>query len=69
MLIKTLLDLGILVKRERRKSGLSGQAMAEKADLDQGHISRIEGGKSNVTLKTLIRIAESTGKRLYVYFR
>jgi len=69
MLIKTLLDLGIVVKRERRKASMSGREMAAKAGLDQGQISRIESGKSNVTMKTLIRIADSMGKRLYVYFR
>ena len=43
---------------ERRlELGFTQTELAERAGLDQGDVSRIENGKANPTLETLIRIA------------
>jgi plasmid maintenance system antidote protein VapI len=45
---------------------MSITALAKKADADPAVISRMEHGKSNITMVTLIRIVKALGKRLHI---
>lgn len=69
MLIKSMADIGRLIKRLRQKTDISGTHLAEKAKTGQAVVSRIEHGKSNLTISTLIRIAGALGKKLYINIR
>ena len=47
-----------LLIEERKRQGLSGNALAEKAGLSQSLISSLETNPWNPTLDTLLRIGE-----------
>ena len=50
----------IALKELRAKQKLSQQKLAAKMKVKKEYISRIEGGRQNVTLETLFRIADAT---------
>ena len=66
MLIKNSDDIGELVRKARQAGKLSGPALGDKAGTGQAMVSRIEHGRANVTISTLIRIARALGKKLYI---
>jgi len=51
--------LGSTIKELRIKRGLSQQELACILKVDKAYISRIENGKKNLTIRSLIKIAES----------
>ncbi len=57
------------LRRVRRKLKLSQAELARRMDVKREFISRIESGKQNVTLETLYRIAEATGKEFEFSFK
>lgn len=48
---------GLNVKIERLQLGLTQSQLAEKLDMHEKHICKIETGHQNVTIKTLSKIA------------
>lgn len=42
----------------RKKKGLSQRELSSRCDVDYGKISKIENNKANLTLTTLIELAE-----------
>jgi HTH-type transcriptional regulator / antitoxin HipB len=56
------------LRRVRKQLHLSQQELAKKMSVKREFISRIESGKQNVTLDTLYRIAEVTGKQFRLSF-
>ncbi len=48
---------GETIRRLRREKDLTQEQLAEKAALDPKSIIQIEGGKRNLTLKTLQKLA------------
>ena len=50
---------GINVKRERLRLGYTQEEFAEILNVHEKHISKIETGHQNVTLKTLSKIAKA----------
>lgn len=50
---------GINVKRERLRLGYTQEEFAEILNFHEKHISKIETGHQNVTLKTLSKIAKA----------
>jgi len=66
---KQSLMLAIKIVELREKKGLSQQQLAKLMGTSQQAISRIESGKyEGFTLKTLEKIAESTGMRVKIEF-
>lgn len=57
-------ELIITLKKAREQSGLSQRALAEKMGVPQSHISKIESGKINPTIASLIEIARILGMEL-----
>lgn len=57
------------MRKLRRTLRLSQNELARKMSVKREFISRIESGKHNVTLDTLYRVAEVTGRNLKVMFR
>lgn len=61
------LNIGALVRRERKKAGLTQEQLAEKIGTNKQYISRLENDKSDVELNTLRKVVEGgLGKRLRV---
>jgi transcriptional regulator with XRE-family HTH domain len=49
--------LGRTVRLRRRELGLSQEELAARAGLDQAYISHVEGGRRNVSIDNLTRLA------------
>ncbi len=45
----------------RRKSGLTLREVARRAQVDAGHLSRVEAGRSNLSLSALLRVLDAIG--------
>lgn len=60
------LFIGNLIKKLRKKNGLSQNQLAEQLKTTQSVIARIEAGKQNLTLHALIRIARIFGKKVII---
>ncbi len=57
------------LRRLRKRLKLSQEKLAEKMDVKREFIVRIESGQQNVTIETLYRIAEATGKEFEFHFK
>ena len=57
------------LRKVRKQLHLSQEELAKKMSVKREFISRIESGRQNVTLDTLYRIAEVTGKKVQLSFR
>jgi transcriptional regulator with XRE-family HTH domain len=55
--------------RARAEKGLTQKQLAEITGIPQAHISRIENGKYNPSLKQLKRLAKGIGKELHIEFK
>lgn len=51
--------LGTTLREYRNQRHLSQQALADKTDLNISYISEIEGGTRNITMLTLMRLADA----------
>ena len=59
---KDLFDLvGIRIRNIRKSQGVSQQILAYEVDMEKTNISRIEAGRTNVTIKNLYKIAQALG--------
>lgn len=57
-------SIGAKIKAARLNRGLTQSALAEKVDMDEKQLSRLESGKHYPTLKTLLAIANILEMRL-----
>lgn len=57
------------LRKLRKKAKLSQEQLAKKMDVKREFISRIESGEQNITINTLYKIAEATGKTLEFKFK
>lgn len=57
------------LRKVRKQLHLSQEELAKKMSVKREFISRIESGIQNMTLETLYRIAEATGKKVELTFR
>ena len=57
------------LRKMRRKLKLSQTELAKRMEVKREFISRIESGQQNITLETLYRIAEATGKKFEITFK
>lgn len=57
------------LREQRKKIGLTQNELAEKAQLPRATIVKVESGKRNATLETLMHIAQAMGKDLVVSLR
>ena len=53
--------LGQNIRRLRRRKGITQEQLAEKADVGQKQISKIESGRVHAKLSTYLRIANAFG--------
>ena len=61
--------LGLRVRQLRLAQKWTLEGAAEAANLDLKHLQKIEAGKLNVTLVTLVRLAEGFGVPMNSLFR
>lgn len=65
---RALKRLGKRVRALRQERGLTQEQAAERAALDAKHFQAIEGGRTNVTMASLVGIARALGVRLAELF-
>jgi len=63
---KMKLEVSILVMNLRKKKKVSQKQLADRLGTSQSAIARLEAGKSNVTIDTLVRIANRLNAKLTV---
>jgi transcriptional regulator with XRE-family HTH domain len=64
-----LSQIGLRVLRRRQDLGLSQKELADRLGIAQTNVARIEHGKQNLTVRTLIKLAEAldmTAAELFV---
>ena len=57
------------LKKLRKQLRISQNELARKMKVKREYITRIESGKQNITIETLNRIAEATGKEFEFHFK
>lgn len=65
---KVTTDLGGTIRRLRRSRGMEQSDLAENSGITQSHLSKIENGKANPSLKKLRIIADALGVDEQVFF-
>lgn len=56
------------IRKLRRQKKMSQTQLAKKMNVKREFVSRVESGKQNITLETLFKIAEATGKEFKFSF-
>lgn len=59
-------EIGIQIRRERKRQGLSGKELAERAGFVESTINKIENGKWNVSIDILEKICDALGVTLQI---
>ncbi len=49
--------IGDRIRLRRKEAGLTVTALAEKANMDKGQVSRIESGEQSLRVETVLRLA------------
>ncbi len=57
------------LKKLRKELKISQEELAHKMKVKREFITRIESGEQNITIETLNRVAEATGKEFEFHFR
>jgi DNA-binding XRE family transcriptional regulator len=57
------------LKKLRKDLKISQEELARKMKVKREFITRIESGEQNITIETLNRVAEATGKMFEFHFR
>jgi HTH-type transcriptional regulator / antitoxin HipB len=58
--------IGIFLKQERIKNGITQKELAEKIHTTKSVISRIENHAEDIKLSTLEKVAQALGKKLLI---
>jgi len=58
--------IGVILREERKKSGLTQGELAERLKTTKSVISRIENHAEDIKLSTLERVAKALGKRVKI---
>lgn len=64
----TLKRIGTALRQARQAAGLSQVRLAHAISMDRENYAKIERAEINVTIDTLVRIADGLGTRLIVEF-
>lgn len=59
------ITFGANVKAARRALSLTQAELAEKVGIKQGYLSRIEGGKADMTFEVMTRVAKALGSDVH----
>ena len=58
--------IGEQLKDERLKAGLTQEELADKIGTKKSFISRVENGKADIQLSTLVKVFRGLGREVYV---
>ena len=58
--------IGEQLKVERLKAGLTQEQLAEKIGTKKSFISRVEKGRTDIQLSTLVKLFSGLGRQVYV---
>ncbi len=61
--------VGAAIRRFREKLGVTQDDFADKIDMHRAYYGEIERGKLNLTLRTLTRVSEGLGVKVWEVFR
>lgn len=59
-----LIKIGLRIKELREEKNISQQDLAAACNFEKSNMSRIEAGRTNLTIGTLLKIAEKLKVRL-----
>jgi len=62
-------DFGINLAKERIKQKISAYELSIRLDKDASYINKVENGKINVSLKTIIAISECLNVPIEKFFK
>lgn len=62
------LKIGLMVRKLRKKAGLTQEELANKLHTQKSAISRIENQAEDIRLSTLFKIAAALGKHIDINF-
>lgn len=65
---KGIPNLGNIIRKLRLSRGMEQNELAERIGITQSHLSKIETGKANPSLKKLRKIAEALGVDEKIFF-
>jgi len=57
------------LKKLRKELKISQEELARKMKVKREFITRVESGEQNITIETLNRVAEATGKEFELHFK
>ena len=63
-----LKQLGSSIAKYRLKQKLTQTEVAYRCEIERGNLTRIEKGKSNVTVETLLKISDAIGVPITKFF-
>lgn len=55
------MELGAVLRAERKAQGLSQESLADKACIDRSYMGGIERGEHNIAIINLVKIANALG--------
>ena len=58
--------IGEQLKEERQRAGLSQEQLAQKIGTKKSFISRVENGRADIQLSTLVRLFQGLGRQVRV---
>ena len=58
--------IGLILRQEREKSGLTQEELAKKIKTTKSAISRIENHSEDIKLSTLMKVAKALGKNVSI---
>jgi len=58
--------IGLILRQEREKSGLTQEELAMKVKTTKSAISRIENHSEDIKLSTLLKVTKALGKNLSI---
>lgn len=61
-------SVGLKIREIRTSKGLNQQELADLCNFEKSNMSRIEAGKTNLTLKTLFLISEALNVPIKEFF-
>ena len=61
---QVLKNIGARIKEIRESKGISQQSLADACNFEKSNMSRIEAGRTNLTVRTLYKISQALGIKL-----
>ncbi|GAB3726647.1 helix-turn-helix domain-containing protein [Spirosoma lituiforme] len=61
-------ETGNLIRQARIEKGLTQKELGEKIGVGEPTVNKYEGGKQNLTVETLKRIADALGMQIRITF-